>query len=193
MTLATNTIGCAYLTYQLLPLLAASRTARIVILTATIVGASSAKAIAARLADVGGCKDTPSNFAAYTDSKVLVSLWGQALQIALRANPATAHVLVASCDPGPVNTSIVSKTKSSCLTSFLSVVVSLVGVAPAKGAVPVIFCATSPEVAAHGGTVWAQGPNVKLMKLKPYFNDENRDATFAAINAAIRKAGRAAL
>ena len=58
---------------------------------------------------------------------------------------------------------------------------------------PLIFCATSAEVAAHPGAVWTEGPRVKLMPLKPYFNAENRDAAWAAINAAIKATGRAAL
>ena len=58
---------------------------------------------------------------------------------------------------------------------------------------PLIFCATSAEVTSHPGTVWAEGPRVKLMALKPYFNDKNRDAAWVAINAAIKETGRDAL
>ena len=64
---------------------------------------------------------------------------------------------------------------------------------PAGGAVPVVFCATSAEVAAHPGAVWTEGPRVKLMPLKPYFNDKNRDAAWVAINTAIQETGRDAL
>ena len=55
------------------------------------------------------------------------------------------------------------------------------------------FCATSAEVAAHPGAVWTEGPRVRLMPLKPYFNAENRDLAWAAINAAIKATGRDAL
>ena len=64
---------------------------------------------------------------------------------------------------------------------------------PAGGAVPLTFCATSAEVAAHPGAVWTEGPRVKLMALKPYFNEKNRDAAWIAINAAIVATGRSAL
>ena len=64
---------------------------------------------------------------------------------------------------------------------------------PAGGAVPVVFCATSAEVAAHPGAVWTEGPRVKLMPLKKRcFNDKNRDAAWSAINAAIKATGRSA-
>jgi hypothetical protein len=55
---------------------------------------------------------------------------------------------------------------------------------------PVTFCATSGEVAAHPSAVWTEGPRVKLMALKPHFNDENRGAGWVAINAAIKATGR---
>ena len=65
---------------------------------------------------------------------------------------------------------------------------------PAAGAVPITFCATSPEVATHGGAVWTEGPRVRLMApLEPFFNDANRDAAFSAINKVLRTAGRGAI
>jgi hypothetical protein len=70
-----------------------------------------------------------------------------------------------------------------------SCVVSLIGKTPAQGAVPLVFCATSAEVAANPGAVWTQGPRPKLMPLKPYFA-QSSDAAWAAINAAIRATGR---
>lgn len=120
-----------------------------------------------------------------------------ALQRALRASPASKHVLVASCDPGIVVTNIFDKDKVQA-TMFMSFLrccgLSLLGKSPEKGAEPVVNCATSPHVADHGGAMWAEGPVMRLYPLPAaYFTRENSDAAFAAINVAIKSTGRPAL
>ena len=120
VTLATNLIGLAYLTNALVPNVSASRTGRIIIVTATPVGQfSSAAAIAARLRDVGGMRDTTTTFGSYLDSKVFASLYGQALQRHLAARAGSKHVLVASCDPGAVSTPIQAKMVPGLVTGLL--------------------------------------------------------------------------
>jgi NAD(P)-dependent dehydrogenase (short-subunit alcohol dehydrogenase family) len=118
ITLATNLIGLAHLTNSLVPNVSASPTGRIVIVTATPVKWSSEGAIAARLRDVGGKGDTATTFGSYTDSKVFASLYGQALQRHLAARAGSKHVLVASCDPGGVNTPIQGKMVPGLLTTL---------------------------------------------------------------------------
>ena len=119
ITLATNLIGLAHLTNSLVPNVSASRTGRVVIVTATPIQMSSAGATAARLLDVGGKCDTATTFGSYTDSKVFASLYGQALQRHLAARAGSKHVLVASCDPGGVNTPIQGKMAPGLLTGLL--------------------------------------------------------------------------
>lgn len=190
VTLGTNVIGCAALTYGLLPLVVASPSARIIVLSSAMVHRSSASAIAARFADVGGARAASTTVAIYAESKVIVTLWAAALQRALRATPAAAHVLVASCDPGTVDSGIQNKTQGGCFGAVLRFGFPLVAKTPALGAVPVVFCATAADVAAHGGATWTEGPRVRLLALKSYFNDANRDAAFKAVNAAIEGTGR---
>jgi NAD(P)-dependent dehydrogenase (short-subunit alcohol dehydrogenase family) len=190
ITLASNVIGCAHLTYGLLPSLSASPHSRIVILSSGMVHQSSSSAILKRFQDIGGVKDNSTTLATYAESKVLISLWGQALQIALRNQPQTSHILVASCDPGAVNSGIANKTQAGLFTSVLAFVFPLISKTPELGAVPVIFCATSSAIKDHGGDVWTEGPNVKLMKLKSYFNSSNRDLAFKGINDVIKSTGR---
>jgi len=183
-------IGCAHLTYGLLPSLSKSPTARIVILSSGMVHQSSVSAISKRLLDVGGVKDTTTSLSTYAESKVLISLWGQALQDSFLLQPQLSHILVASCDPGAVNTGIQNKTQSSLLTIALAFIFPLISKTPALGAVPVVFCATSPLIKDNKGAVWTEGPRVSLMKLKSYFNKENQKATLKAINTALISAGR---
>ena len=118
ITLATNLIGLAHLTNSLVSNVSASPNGRIVIVTATPVQWSSDGAIAARLRDVGGKHDTATTFGSYTDSKVFASLYGQALQRHLSAREGSKHVLVASCDPGGVNTPIQGKMVPGFLTTL---------------------------------------------------------------------------
>ncbi len=190
--MATNVIGCAYLTYALLPKLTASASARIVTLSSFLANSTSESALTARMRDIGGLKETETTSDIYNQSKALVTLWSQALQLRLRASPATAHILVASCDPGLVATAIQTKTQSSMYTSCASCWSGLFGKTSAQGAVPVVFCATSGEVAAHGGAMWSEGPRVRLMQLKSYFTAANRDLAFETINKAIEGMGRKA-
>jgi len=190
ITLASNVIGCAHLTYGLLPCLSASPNSRIVILSSGMVHQSSQSAISKRLRDIGGFKDESTTLATYAESKVLVSLWGTALQIALRVNPKTSHILVASCDPGAVNSGIANKMQPGILTSALQMIFPFISKTPELGAVPVIYCATSPEIKDHGGEVWTEGPRVQVMKLKGYFNTANRDAAYNGINDVIISTGR---
>ena len=189
ITLASNVIGCAHLTYGLLPCLSASSNSRIVILSSGMVHQSSQPAISKRLLDIGGLKDVSTTLATYAESKVLVSLWGTALQITLRANPKTSHILVASCDPGAVNSGIANKMQPGFLTSALQMIFPLISKTPELGAVPIIYCATSPEIKDHG-KVWTEGPRVQVMKLKGYFNTANRDAAYKGINDVIISTGR---
>lgn len=77
VTFGTNVIGCAHLTYGLLPLVSASPTGRIVILSSFYVSSCTQRSISARLLDVGGVRETSTTLAHYNESKVLVTLWGQ--------------------------------------------------------------------------------------------------------------------
>ena len=58
----------------------------------------------------------------YIDSKVFASLYGKGLQRYLAACAGSEHVLVASCDPGGVNTPIQGKMASGFLTGLLKCV-----------------------------------------------------------------------
>jgi len=203
-TLGTNVLGCAYLTYGLLPQVAASRSGRIVVTSSWYAADCAPRAFAARLLDVGGRRDASSSMPLqYNQSKALQTMWAAALQRALRAAPATAHVLVASANPGAVASGVfdADKVQPSCFMWFVRNVASkLICVSAERGALPLLACATSPEVAKHPGAMFgAAGPansgsEMRLFKLPAaLFTDANRDAAFAAINAAIVSTGRKAL
>ena len=203
-TLGTNTIGCAYLTYGLLPQIIASPTGRIVITSSWYAAECEPRAFEARLQDVGGRRDTDSSMPLqYNQSKALQTMWAEALQMKLRDTPSSAHVLVASANPGAVATSVfdVDKTQPTCFMWFVRNVASnLICVSSEKGAMPLLACATSPELAKNPGSMFgAAGPSnsgskMQLFKLpKKLFTPSNRDAAFAAINAAIVSTGRKAL
>lgn len=203
-TLGTNAIGCAYLTYRLLPLVAASRTGRIIVTSSWYAAEVSPRAFAARLQDVGGRHDASSAMdAQYNQSKALQTMWAEALQLKLRAAPGTAHVLVASANPGAVATSVFDpdKTQPSCFMWFVRNFASKLICVPAdKGAMPLLACATAPETAEHPGAMFgAAGPanagfKMQLFKLPAkLFTSANRDAAFEAINAAIVSTGRKAM
>ena len=191
VTLATNVIGCAALTYALLPQLAAAPAARIITLSSAMINMSSARDIAARLADVGGAREAATTHGIYAQSKVVISLWAQALQRALRAEPATARIQVFSCDPGTVNTGIQHKSSAGLVNNFLSFVFPFIGKTPEAGAVPVLHLASADVPAEQGGAVFTEGPRVRLFKTPAYMDEANRDAAFAAVNAALRGKGRA--
>jgi NAD(P)-dependent dehydrogenase (short-subunit alcohol dehydrogenase family) len=204
VTLGTNAIGCAYLTYGVLPCVVASPTGRIVN-TSSWYGADCAPAaLEARLADVGGRRETASDMAVhYNESKALQTMWGEALQLKLRDSPSSAHVLVASANPGAVATGVfdTDKTQPTCFMWFVrNVAIKFIAVSAERGAQPLLACATSPEVAKHPGAMFgAAGPansgfDARLFPLpKALFTAANRDAAFAAINAAITSTGRKAL
>ena len=127
----------------------------------------------------------------YAESKVVLTLWGQVLQVALHKSPSTRHVLVAPCHPGAINSGIQHKLKPALWTYLLTCFFPLNSKTPAQGAVPVMHCATAGEVAQHGGHMWGKGPTMKLFKPLPRFTDATRDAAMAAVNAALKDAGRA--
>jgi NAD(P)-dependent dehydrogenase (short-subunit alcohol dehydrogenase family) len=203
-TLGTNTIGSAYLTSCLLPQVAASRTGRIIITSSWYAAECSPRAFAARLQDVGGRRDAASAMdLQYNQSKALQTMWAEALQLKLRAAPGTAHVLVASVNPGAVATSVfdAEKVQPSCFMWFVRNFASKLICVPAdKGAMPLLACATAPEVADNPGAMFgAAGPanagfKAQLFKLPgKLFTSANRDAAFEAINAAIVSTGRKAI
>jgi NAD(P)-dependent dehydrogenase (short-subunit alcohol dehydrogenase family) len=109
VTLATNTIGLAHLTNSLIPNVSASRTGRIVIISSIAMHSSSAAAMAARLRDVGGRGDAATTWGTYCESKVLASLYAQALQRHLAKRAGSEHVLVAACAMGAVKTGLQGK------------------------------------------------------------------------------------
>ena len=201
MTLGTNTIGCAYLTYGLLPQISASPTGRIIITSSWYAAECSPASFAQRLKDVGGRQDTTSAMdRQYNESKALQTMWGEALQIAVRAERASAHVLVASANPGAVMTSIfdAEKVQASCFMWFVrNIALNIITVTADRGAMPLLACATASMVASHPGAMFgAPGPGnsglkMQLFKLpKDLFTNANREAAFAAINAAIVATGR---
>ena len=137
----------------------------------------------------------------YNQSKALQTMWAEALQLKLRTTPASAHVLVASANPGAVTTSVFNtdKVQPSCFTWFVRNVASkLIKLVSAdRGAMPLLACATAPEVENSPGAVFGAagtsnlGYTMQLFKLpKALFTSSNRDTAFAAINAAIVSTGR---
>jgi hypothetical protein len=104
---------------------------------------------------------------------------------------ATARIQVYSCDPGAVNTGIQHKSSAGLITNILSLMFPLIGKTPEAGAVPVLHLATAAIPAEQGGAVFTEGPAVRLFKTPSYMSEANRDAAFAAINAALRDKGRA--
>ena len=58
------------------------------------------------------------------------------------------------------------------------------------GALSTLFCATSPDAAAHPGKMWSAGPDVKLDHYKNY-KQTFCEPAFTAINAAIQSKGSA--
>jgi len=203
-TLGTNLIGCAYLTYGLLPQVIASPSGRIIITSSWYAAECESGAFEARLRDVGGRRDTTSSMPLqYNQSKALQTMWAEALQLRLRAAPSSAHVLVASVNPGAVATSIFDADKSqpTCFMWFVrNIATKIICVSAEQGALPLLACATSPEVAKNPGAMFGSpGPSnagfkVKLFQLpKGLFTHKNRDAAFAAINSAIESTGRKAM
>ena len=201
VTLGTNMMGCAHLTYGLLPQVIASPTGRIVITSSWYAADCSPAAFALRLKDVGGRKDETSAMdRQYNESKALQTMWAEALQLALRAKSASAHVLVASANPGAVLTDIfdVTKAQPSCFMWFVrNVATKIITVRADRGAMPLLACATSPLVASHPGLMFgAPGPGNDGLKLrlfalpKKLFTSANRDLAFAAINFELVAAGR---
>ncbi len=117
--------------------------------------------------------------------------------------PATAHILVASVNPGAVATSVfeADKVQPSCFMWFVrNVATNIICVSAEKGAMPLLACAKSPSVADHPGAMFGSagpanaGYEMRLFKLPAaIFTGANRDAAFAAINAAIVATSRTAL
>lgn len=231
VTLGTNMMGCAHLTYGLLPQIIASPTGRIVTVhhevcvrcpavparapnshrerplppplprSSWYAADCSPAAFALRLKDVGGRKDESTAMdRQYNESKALQTLWTEALQLALRAESASAHVLVASANPGAVLTDIfdVTKAQPSCFMWFVrNIATKIITVRADRGAMPLLACATSPLVASHPGLMFgAPGPGNDGLKLrlfalpKKLFNGANRDLAFKAINAELVASGR---
>ena len=166
VTLGTNAIGTALLTnLLLLPLVAASPTGRVVVLSSDAIRFVGSAKPWPRLADVGGTKASGENegsgLVEYADSKLLNAFWAQGLQRKLEESPKTAHILVASCHPGSVKTDIHRKIDSSasCLGSFIKNVIPLGGlftIPVTTGALSTLFCATATAVV--GGEYYTPGP-----------------------------------
>lgn len=58
---------------------------------------------------MGGERETRSDPSVFGESKLLLSLWVEALQAKLRACPRSAHVTVVSVYPGSVATEMIKK------------------------------------------------------------------------------------
>lgn len=80
--------------------------------------------------------------------------------------------------------------KGSFLAVFLNFLYSVAAVKTDVGALSTLFCATSPDAAAHPGKIWSPGPAVQLKVLKTY-DATLRGRTFSAIDAAIKSKGGA--
>ena len=94
VTLGVNVIGTAHLTHGLLPLVAASASGRIVVLSSDMVKMVPAADLEKRLADVGGRTATESTMAMYSQSKALNTLYAAALQARCSASQSAKHVVV---------------------------------------------------------------------------------------------------
>ena len=81
LTIGTNAIGTALLTHLLIPNIAASPDGRIVVLSSSAAAMAPGPKPWRRLADVGGESLTASTIDEYADSKLLNTLWANALQV----------------------------------------------------------------------------------------------------------------
>ena len=105
-------IGTAYLTNRLLPLVAASETGRITLLSSFRANDANDTTFQKKyLPDIGGEQLTTTTDEHYVYSKLLNSLYVQELQKRLinHSNSKYRHILVNAADPGMVNTTILDK------------------------------------------------------------------------------------
>lgn len=173
VTIGTNGVGTAYLTSVVLPLIMKSPAPRIVIVSSGLVNGISEAKFNDFMKDIGGETLTETNLNAYSFSKILNTMYAYELQRRL----IDSNVIVTSCEPGFVNSDIQKKTnKELLITKITGTLSSFAAKSTTEGAIPLLYCATSPDIAADKslhGKMFGEGPYVKTFKVPSFITPES--------------------
>lgn len=185
VTLGTNVFGTAYLTKILMPLVLKSPSARIVILSSGFVNMVSETMFEKYIKDIGGENLKETNLEVYAVSKILNAMYAYELQNRYKQS----NVVVTSVHPGFVLSDIQNKTnKDLWVTNFFDGLAVWFAKSTAEGALPVLYCATSPDFdnfPEFHGKMFSDGPNVQLFKMPRVFTPTNCSRAYEEIERVI--------
>ena len=143
----------------------------------------------ARLADVGGQRDTDTSISTYAESKVSLCLWGR---------PSGGPPRKPGLRPHPRSELGAGRRQLEHLDQDAAGIVTILQKwffclqDPFRGTCSASVRRFVPRGGRPWGAVWTEGPRVRLMNLKApsYFSEANPKASFAAVNAALATTGR---